>query len=781
MIICALDSFPIEQIVDLPSLEERLGGWCAGLTYPVRLLAISSSFGMRTAIRDLDVQIEPLRAFEQRMVALHDAIWAWIEQDDSAADPWHAALALSETDLARLQTLLGRHDPIPWRLPAEQWDRAAAIDAWQRVDAALERALWKRPWMQETVRFYHELETRHLRSATYLLLAWPPPTISAASVVATLRHATNRPVTVLDHLPAMLPCAYRERVNRLDPEHPGAPVWTVLQSYDMRGTWDATTLHTLLDVPFNVSLAIDIETLPRNKAMRMLELSFTAARLALGTASVKDARSERVLHDAEGAMHALTRQSLHYVQIAVLISGETDEELETNVADIMGRLPTALKFTRVAGVQGEILKLFSTTPTRALAAPRMTRNVLSNGVGCMIGVLGYHRASGTQGLLWGLDAVRRAALFYDLFANNQAAHSVILGKTGYGKTYFMNVMTLRAAALTGYRIIGMDAFRNGYRIASAVGAGAVCHPIGAQSVVNILDVVFDEHTEGGWIANQVQHVIGQLALLLGTPTRSAAGKEQYTPRLFTNPERGVLDRALSAIYTMLDPAAPLAEMPILTDLIAVLDDMAAQEAQALSYELCMTLFGDTRTGARPTATGQSFIGTTTVDWEFGQDVNYYDLSEVSEIYRPFYYAQLIGAIYRFMRDPRRDVRRKTLVLIDEFGYASQVEAVAQLAATICKVARKYGIGLMVIDQNPITFLDSASGRAILENAVAKIMFHLDDLPARQMGEALSDLTDPHVDFLSHAQVGECVAVFGNDVYVMHIESSPREQRVLIGS
>ncbi len=781
MIICALDSFPIEQIDDLQSLEERLGGWCAGLTYPVRLLAISSSFAMRGAMRALESQIEPLRAWEQRVVGLHEAIWAWITHDDGAADPWQAALALAEADRTHLEIMLGRHDPIPWHDPAERWDRAAAVAAWQRVDAALERALWKRPWMQETVRFYHDLETRHLRSATYLLLAWPPPTVSAASVVATLRHVTNRPVTHLDHLPAVLPCAYRERMTRLEPEHPGAPVWTVLQSYDMRGTWDATTLHTLLDVPFTVVLAIDIETLPRSTAMRVIETSFTAARVALSNASIKDSRSERVLTDAEGAMHALTRQSLHYVQIAVLVSGETEEALETNVAEIMGRLPTALKLTRVAGIQGEILKLFSTTPTRAIAAPRMTRNVLSNGVGCMAGVLGYHRASGTQGLLWGVDAVRRAALFYDLFANNQAAHSVILGKTGYGKTYFLNVMTLRAAALAGYRIIGIDAFRNGYRIASAVGAGAVCHPIGAQRVVNILDVVFDDHTEGGWIANQVQHVIGQLALLLGTPTRSAAGTEQYTPRLFTNPERGVLDRALTALYATLDPAAPFEEMPILTDLIAVLDDMATQEATALSYELCMTLFGDTRAGARPTATGQSFVGTTTVDWQFGADVNYFDLSEVSDLYRPFYYAQLIGAIYRFMRDPRRDVRRKTLVLIDEFGYASQVDAVATLAATICKVARKYGIGLMVIDQNPMTFLDSASGRAILENAVAKIMFHLDDLPARQMGEALSDLTDPHVDFLSHARVGECVAVFGNDVYVMHVESSPREQRMLMGS
>ncbi len=781
MIICKLDSFPIEQERNITALEERLGGWFAGLTYPVRLLAFSTRFELGPARQALEARIDPLKAFEQRILPLHTAIWAWLERETGPhADPWQVARTLSDADRQRIQAGLGSHTA-PWNQPWASPDDAQARAYWQQVDRLLECEIWPRPWLQETARFYQELQARHLRSATYLLLAWPPSDVSAASIIATLRHVTGRPVTQIERLPALLTCAYRERMTRLVPDYPGAPFWTVLQAYDLRGEWDATTLHTLLDVPFDLVLAVDVETLPRNRAMRLIETSFTASRLALHHTSVKDARSERVLADAEYAMHALTRQSFHFVQIALLVSGETEAALETNVAEITGRVNTMLKLTRVAGTQGEVLKLFGPGATHTLDAPLLKRNLLSNGVGCLAGVLGYHRSGNSRGLLWGLDALRRAPLFYDLFADNQAAHSVVLGKTGYGKTFFMNVMTLRAAALAGYRIIGVDAFRNGYRVAQAIGAGAVCHPVGTQSIVNILDIVFDQQTEGGWVASQVQHVIGQLALLLGTPGRSAEGKEYYLPRVFSNPERGVLDRALSIIYAPLEPQMPLADMPTLADLIAALEQIGAHEAHALAYELRMTLCGSTDPNAAPNATGRSFIGTTTVDWLFGQDVNYFDLSEVSELLRPFYYAQLIGAIYRFMRTPRRDVSRKTLVLIDEFGYASQVEAVAQLAATICKVARKYGIGLMVIDQNPITFLDSASGRAILENAAAKIMFHLDDLPARQMGQALSDLTEAHIDFLSHARVGECVAVFGNDVYVVNVESSPREQRVLMGS
>jgi type IV secretory pathway VirB4 component len=36
-------------------------------------------------------------------------------------------------------------------------------------------------------------------------------------------------------------------------------------------------------------------------------------------------------------------------------------------------------------------------------------------------------------MLWGLDGMRRAPIFFNLFQGNQAGHTAILGKTGYGK------------------------------------------------------------------------------------------------------------------------------------------------------------------------------------------------------------------------------------------------------------------------------------------------------------------------------------------------------------
>jgi hypothetical protein len=295
-------------------------------------------------------------------------------------------------------------------------------------------------------------------------------------------------------------------------------------------------------------------------------------------------------------------------------------------------------------------------------------------------------------------------------------------------------------------------------------------------------VDYDER-DGEWLPHQVQHAIGQLSLVFGKTGRVTVGdetKETLLPYEFKDEEEGVLDRALSDIYAGVDPRGGPAAMPLLSDLIAELERIDEPEAGVLARRLRLKLYGGS-TSRRLTELGKSLNVTSRVDWSFAHDINYFDFSEVPERLRGFYYAHMVGAFNRFMRDPRRDVKHRTLFLMDEFHYITRVEAVARLAADICKVARKYGIGLMPVDQNPATFLDNSYGRQIFENAVAKFMFHLDDLPARRMADAMSDLTPEQVRFLSQAGRGRCLAAFGNDVYHMLVEASPQELRSLRGS
>jgi hypothetical protein len=654
---------------------------------------------------------------------------------------------------------------------------------WAVLADALDLLLWRLPWTKEAIRFYQTMEQRHLRSATYVLLSWEPPDVSAGSLVTTLRYAFRRAVQPLDHLPTLLAGPYTEHINRLDPLEPGRPYYAVLHSYDLQDSWDAATLHPLLAASYDVALAIDIVTLGRAKAQRLAEMAHNAANLVARDKKLLDMRAERVTHDSQYALHELRHQTLHEIQLAVLVGGSTPEELETNVADIRDRLGPKLRLMRAAGAQGQVLKLFSTTPRSRVEAPWKPRTQLSHAVGCLAGIVGVHRTSATSGIFLGIDAVRRAPVFMNLFARNQAAHTVILGKTGYGKTVFLNLLAERAAAVAGMQVIGIDAFENGFRVAAAL-AGATCYAIGLGHTVNILDVVYGEESEGGWLPNQVLHVVGQLALLLGEPGQTPEGKKRYIPRVFSIRERGVLGRVIKALYQQhqTTPDIPIAATPILADLLDLLEADADAVAIEVAADLRYLLYGTSRRDVTVlTPEGAAFNGHTSIDWRFERDVVYFDFKQVPEILLPFYYLQAIGAIHRYLRQPGRDRRRKIFFEIDEFGYAAQVESVARLAVEICKTARKYGCGIVLVDQNPLTFLESESGRQIFENASARILFHLDDIAARQIGTALSDLTAEHIAFLPQAQPGECLAVIKNDVYRVNVETHSLEARAFMGS
>ncbi len=775
-----LHSFPLEQLTNLEVAEQRWGAWHIARPYPKRLIAHSTAFSMRGPLRQMQQAQRPLEQVAQVALPVMQAIDAWLA-DAHAPHPATVLAALPASQLALLVDCCAGHP----QLQDAALGAPVAAEQERRTYAALAdtlaRAIWRLPWMKETTRFYELLEAQFIRAAHYYLVTWEPKDITARSQATTLQQTFGRPVEMLDQLPSILPGEYEEQATCLAPVRPGHPWYAVLLAYDLQDEWHAASLHPLLLQPFEVAVSVDFTTMPRPKAQRVAELSFNASRLVMSDKNVLDTRAQRAIQDAEYALHEIRHQTLHEIQIAVLVGGATKEELEHHLVTIRDLLSPKLRLMRVNGCQGELIKLFGTTPRSRIDAPFKPRTQLSHGLGCLFGMLGLHRQSTTAGLFMGIDAMRHNPVFLDLFAGNQAAHSVILGKSGYGKTVFLNTVAERAAAVGGMQVIGIDAFRNGYRVAQHI-PGAVCYGIGLEHTINIFDIVFARETEGGWLASQVLHVVNQLSLLLGTPAENANGKKFYAARAFSIRERGILGRAISDLYADCDPDTALADLPTMTALMVRLEAEDTPLATELAIDLRYYVFGS----ADPTVTtrtpeGRAFDGATTIDWNFSQDITYYDFSQVPELLLPFYYVQAIGAIWRYVRQPGRDLRRPIFLQIDEYGYASQVASVETLAVDIAKTARKYKCGIMLVDQNPQTFFATEGGRKIYENAAARVCFHLDDIAARDVGAAISDLTPQHVALLPQLTPGTCLTVLGNDVYVITNELNPLEQMAFIGS
>lgn len=781
MLILELDSFPIEQVTDLDRLEWGLGEWVMSHPFPIRLLAYSHSFDIKPALRRIQQMQRELTPAVELARALLPSLRALMTGDVTAKHPADAVHDLNERCSALLTAICENSLP---RI-VEDPDSATATE-WLLLGEVLEAMTWPRPYLDDMASFYEALGRQHLRAATYVVVTWEPASTQPEELIASLAYATGRPVRRRDRLPAALQgrVTVDERNARFVPEKPGHPYLSVLRSYAMPVPFDASVLHPLMDLDFDLAIAIDVTTLGHGRAQTLAELQMSAARVAVNTSGAVDPQTAQRALDAERVLHELRTQSLHQVQVAVLVSGEDADDLSRNVAAARDRLGVTMRLEAVAGSQAELLRLFSTVPAVQIDAAWAREDMLSKGVGALFGVVSYHRSPATNGWLWGVDAIRSAPVFFDPFEGEHAGHMVYLGKTGFGKTFAMNLMTLRAAVQAGHRVIWIDAYENAARVERAVGGGAVRHALSLGNTINLLDLVYGPEDGESWLLMQVQHVVSQLALLMGRPAMSPDGKRILIPRDFTEREGGYLERAAQMLYLSITPDAALDEMPILTDLILALERIGEAEAVSLAGDLRVMLFGSTTDMSHMTAKGQSFNGHTTVDWNITADVVCFDLTDVqrgAEELLPFYMAQPIGAVYRYMRDVSRDRRRKTILIIDEFGLAARIKTVAQLAVTISKVARKFGLALVTADQLPITYLGNEEGRQILDNARVKVIFHLGDDPAREIAASLSQLAPEHVRFITRPEKGRCVVVFDQVAMPLVVQPSPRELLMLQGS
>ncbi len=775
MYLFAMDSLPLEAAGDFDRFEERLGAFFASRDFPTRLIAHSTAFPMHEPIATVRGQTHRLDSLYTRIHRLRAAIDAWW-RDRAAVDLSAALRAEGEREVEELCAYLAPTCPA---LPA-CLDGSADEGEWGQFIAAVDMLLWQVPWARQAVEMYSLMERRVLRAVQYILITWEPDDISEMAIRVPLAAATRRSVRRIDYLPPVINGPYREHLSYLEPEELEHPYLAVLTSYDFAGEWDATLFHELISLNLDISIAVDVTTLNRSKSQRVAEMAYNAAKLVARDANLVDIRGEQVVYDAREVLGSLKGQTLHAIQVAILVRGKTREELEANVVSVRDLFGARLKLLRPTGAQREALKLFSTLPRKRLDAPWKPRTQLSKVVGCAAGMVAFHRPNQTKGVFVGVDRNGRFPIFINLFERNQAAHMIIAGQSGFGKTVLLNLLAERAASLSDMQVIGIDAFSNGLRVERAI-QDCVCFKVGLEHTINPLDIVFGEETEGGWLNNQILHSVGQIVMLLGEPGESVDGKKRFIPIRLETGERGVLSLAVKRLYQKyrVTPETPAWGTPTLTDLIAVLEEMRDPIAAMFATRLRYFIYGSLTDVTEKTPDGAAFDGQTTIDWRFENRIVYYDFKTVPELLLPLFYIQAMGKAWRYITTRR--IRHDIFLQIDEFGYASQVEAVANTAWVMAKTARKYRLGMVLVDQTMRPFLDTPAGRQLHANAAAHFFFHMQDVEAQDVARAMSVITPRHQQFIIDAEPGQCLGVIRKDVYEINVECHSLEASAFLNS
>ncbi|MFI9452487.1 VirB4 family type IV secretion system protein [Amycolatopsis sp. NPDC052450] len=376
--------------------------------------------------------------------------------------------------------------------------------------------------------------------------------------------------------------------------------------------------------------------------------------------------------------------------------------------------------------------------------------------------------SAPSGVLYGYNVGSSGLVHWDRFACDNY-NSVVLGRSGAGKSYFVKLETLRSLyrrlgdTENGWATHGVQAFvidpEDEYaRLASQVG-GTYVH-LGAGGVrLNPFDLPVHLGANGRRTAPQ--DALKRRSLFLHTVLAVLFGAE------VTAAERAVLDTAITATYHRAgitgDARTWTRPAPLLRDLRDVLattgdggDAMAADLAARL-HPFVDGSFADLFDG--PT--------TTTPDGH----LVVFSLRDLPDELRTIGTLLVLDTVWRRVSNPAD--RRPRLVVVDEAGVLMRQQEAALFLLRLAKAARKHWCGLTTATQDAADLLGSDLGKAIVSNAATQVLLRAAPQAIDEIAEAF-DLSVGERRFLLSADRGQGLLSSGTLRVAVQSLASPTE-------
>jgi type IV secretory pathway VirB4 component len=358
-----------------------------------------------------------------------------------------------------------------------------------------------------------------------------------------------------------------------------------------------------------------------------------------------------------------------------------------------------------------------------------------------------------SGVLYGFNIGSQGLVHHDRFALDNH-NSVILGRSGSGKSYLVKLELLRSL-YRGIEVHVIDPEDEYARLAAAVG-GTYVH-LGSDGVrLNPLDLPIHTRPDGRRTAPR--DALVRRSLFLHTVMAVLLGAE------LTAPERVALDRAITATYNQsgitADPRTWTRPAPLLADLAAAL----AAAADPTAVELAARLHPYTD-GAFSTL----FAGPTTTRPEGHLVV--FSLRDLADELKPIATLLTLDAVWRQVSNPA--IRKPRLVVVDEAWLLMQQPAGAEFLFRMAKASRKHWAGITVATQDTGDVLGSIAGKAVVANAATQILLRQASQAIDEVSRAF-DLSVGERQFLLSTDRGQGLLSTGNHRVAYQSIASPTE-------
>ena len=471
-------------------------------------------------------------------------------------------------------------------------------------------------------------------------------------------------------------------------------------------------------------------------------------------------------------------EDFYYLNLLITITADNVDDLEWKVAEMK-----KLLLSQDMDIQPcsfcEEQAFLSSLPLVSLERrlfERSKRNVLTLGAASCYPFTSYEMCD-NNGILLGVNKHNNSLIIVDIFDSRiyKNANMAILGTSGAGKTFTMQLMALRmrrkgiqvfiVAPLKGHEF---------HRACTNIGGEFIQISPASKNCINVMEIrradkSVDELLDGpggvdkSLLAAKIQRLHIFFSLLIPD---------------MNHEERQLLDDALIRTYaklgithensTLNDPGHPgqYRTMPVLGDLYEVLKE--SQDTRRLANILNRLVNGSAKT----------FNQQTNVSLD-----NKYIVLDISELTGDLLTVGMFVALDFVWDKAKEDRTVEKAIFIDECWQligASSNRLAAEFVLEIFKIIRGYGGSAICATQDINDFFaleDGKYGKGIINNAKTKILLNLEDEEAMRV-QSILHLSEAEIMEITHFERGNGLISTNNNNVTVEIKCSQLEKELI---
>lgn len=543
-----------------------------------------------------------------------------------------------------------------------------------------------------------------------------------------------------------------------------------------------------LSLMVNAGDGIDLDMfLSRQPKERIIQK--VGQQLRINRSRIKDASDTNTdFDDIDSAIRSgyflkeglANNEDFYFMNLLVTITAPNEEDLEWKVSEMKKLLLS--QDMRVSSCHFREEQAFLTAlPLVSVEKglyERSKRNLLTGGAASCYPFTSYEMCD-DNGILLGVNRYNSSLIIVDIFnsAVYKNANMAILGTSGAGKTFTMQLMALRMrrkgipifiiAPLKGHEF---------HRACANVGGEFIQVSPASPHCINVMEI------------RQVDRTVNELLDGPGIQLSELAEKIQRLHIFFSllipdmnHEERQLLDEALIHTYnkkgithdnaSLADPENPeqYREMPVLGDLYEILKKSAA--TKRLANILNRLVNGSAST----------FNQQTNVSLD-----NKYTVLDISSLTGDLLTVGMFVALDFVWDRAKEDRTEEKTIFIDECWQllsgagATGTRLAGDFVLEIFKTIRGYGGSAVCASQDLNDFFNLDEGRfgkGIINNSKTKIILNLEDDEAMRVQSALH-LSDAEIMEVTHFERGNGLISTNNNNIMVEFKASPLEKDLI---